>query len=194
MEKLQNNNEWREKTKAQYVSKPILLILKCFSVFPDPINLKGIKWMHRTLDLSDEAFDGVFLYGFYRSSKEAPRNIAKEAGRTGRNTAGNWCGEQEECLSTKPTQTQASSLNLLFTPQPLGTFLSDISIPPKLEQLLWLCRDVFSGQSTFYLLEVQYHKANSDRILLTLQTGLSSKWQLNRAHRSMTWSHTACLT
>lgn len=114
------------------------------------INLKGIKWMHRrTLNLSDEASDGVFLYGFYRSSKEAPRNIAKEAGRTGRNTAGNWCGEQEECLSTKPTQTQASSLNLLFTPQPLGTFLSDISIPPKLEQLLWLCRDVFQDSLHF---------------------------------------------
>lgn len=87
------------------------------------------------------------------AAKEAPRNIAEEAGRTGRSTAGNWCGEEEECLSTKPTQTQASSLNLLFTPQPLGTFLSDISSPPKLEQLLWLHMGCFFR--TVYILFIR---------------------------------------
>lgn len=100
--------------------------------------------------------------------KRAPRNIPKEAGKIGRSTAGNRCKEEEECLSTKPTQTQVSSLNLLFTPQLLGAFLSDISSPPKLGQVLWLLRGMFSQDSpTLYLLEVQYHKPNSDGILLT---------------------------
>lgn len=134
-----------------------------------------------------------FCMASMEAAKEAPRNIAKETGRTGRSTAGNWCGEEEECLSTKPTQTQASSLNLLFTPQPLGTFLSDISSPPKFEQLLWLHMGCFLR--TVYILFIRGPIPQGKlRILLTLQTGLGSKWQLNRAHRPMSLSHTACLT
>lgn len=64
-------------------------------------------------------------------------------------------------------QLQVSSLNLLFTPQPLGAFLSDISRPPKLGQLLWLLHRMLSQDGpTFYLLEVQHHRPNSDRVLL----------------------------
>lgn len=109
------------------------------------------------------------------AAKEAPRNIARETGRTGRSTAGNWCGEEEECLSTKPTQTQASSLNLLFTHNHWAHSSLTSAAHPNLNSSLSFAWDVFSGQSKFYLLEVQYHKANSDRILLTLQKGLGSK-------------------
>lgn len=124
------------------------------------------------------------------AAKRAHRNIPKEAGKTDRSTAGNRCEEEEECLSTEPTQTQASFLNLLFTPQPLGAFFSDISSPPKLGQLLWLLHGMFSQNSpAFYLLEAQYHKPNSGGILLTHASRTGQQMtEHNRAHRPMSLS------
>lgn len=130
------------------------------------------------------------------AARRAHRNVPEEAGKTGRSTAGNWCEEEEECLSTEPTQTQVSSLNLLFTPQPLGAFLSDISSPPKLGQLLWLLHGMFSQDSpTFYLLEVQYHKPNSEGALLThaSRTGQQITVQQSSQTSVLIW-YILCLT
>lgn len=53
--------------------------------------------------------------------KRAPRNIPKEAGKIGRSTAGSRCEEEEECLSTKPTQTLTSQFpESAFHPTTVG--------------------------------------------------------------------------
>lgn len=53
--------------------------------------------------------------------KKAPRNIPKEAGKTGRSTAGNRFEEEEECLSAEPTQTLTNQFpESVFHPTTIG--------------------------------------------------------------------------
>lgn len=131
-----------------------------------------------------------FCTASMRAAKEAPRNMAKEAGRAGRSTAGNWCGEEEECLSTKPTQTQASSLNLLFTPQPPGTFLWHQRPTQNLNGSFGFAWDVFQDIPWCFIRGlIPQGKLGQNISYSANRTG-----QQMTAHRPMSLSHTACLT
>ena len=83
------------------------------------------------------------------ATKRAPRNIPKEAGKTGRSTAGNRCKEEEECLSTEPTQTLRSQFpESAFHPTTVG----HIPLWHQQPTQTWTtplasAQDVFSGQS-----------------------------------------------
>lgn len=128
------------------------------------------------------------------AAKEAPRNIAREAGRAGRNTAGNWCGEEEECLSTKPTQTQASSLNLLFTHNHWAHSSLTSAAHPNLNSSFGFTWDVFQDSLHFI-----YQRSNTTRQTQTEYSLLCKQdWAANDSSTELTdqhpYDHSACLT
>lgn len=78
------------------------------------------------------------------AAKRAPRNIPREAGRTGKSTAGNRCEEEEECLSTEPTQTLTNQFpESRFHPITVGHIPLTSAAHPNLDNSFGFCTRCF---------------------------------------------------
>lgn len=76
--------------------------------------------MHKRLYLVKDLVKHFYM-DICQGREESPQNISREAGKTGRGTAGNRCEEEEECLSTMPTQTATSQFpESAFHPTTIG--------------------------------------------------------------------------